>query len=65
MQDPRQKDKNATLMECEAEMTASADEATRGASAQQIIVMLEQNNHRYANYSKGALRKSMVQKIIK
>jgi len=36
-----QKDKSATLMECEADKTASADKAIRGASVQQIIDMLE------------------------
>jgi len=60
-----QKDKSATFMECEADMIASADEATRGTRVEQIIVMLEQNNHGHAKYSKRVPRKPMVQRTLK
>jgi len=36
------------LMECEIDKTASAHKAIRGVSAQQIIILLEYNNHGYA-----------------
>jgi len=40
------------------------DKATRGASAQQII-MLEHNNHGHAKHSKGVPKKLMVQRTLK
>jgi len=60
-----QKDKSATLMECEADKTATADEATCGVSAQQITAMLEHNNHRHAKHSKRIPKKPMVRWILK
>jgi len=44
---------------------ASADEVIRGASTQQIIVMLEHNNHGHAKYSKVIPKKPMVQRTFK
>jgi len=50
-------------MECEADKIASADEATRRDNTQQILVMLEHNNHGYAKYTKEVPKKRMVQRI--
>jgi len=59
-----QKYKSAMLIECEADMTASADEITCGASTQQIIIILEHNNHGYALLP-TVRGKPMVQRILK
>jgi len=45
MQAKTSQNDNTTLMENEADMTASADVAARGANIQQITAMLKQNNH--------------------
>jgi len=52
-------------MECETDKTASEDEATRSASVQQTIDMLEHNIHEHVKHSKGLLRKLLVQEALK
>jgi len=65
MQDPRHHRRIRVPPKCETDKIVSGNEATRGARAQQIIVMLEHNNHRHAKYSKGVPKKLIVQRTLK
>jgi len=60
-----EKNKSVIFMECETDKIASADEATRGVSVQQIIFMLEHNIHKHAKHSKRIPKKPMVQRALK
>jgi len=60
-----QKDKSAMSIECETDKTASEDEATRRASIQQTIDILEHNIHEHVKHSKDLLKKPMAQEILK
>jgi len=58
-----QKDKSVMPMERETNNTASEDEATRSASVQRIIDMLEHNIHEHVKRSEGLIKKLLVQEL--
>jgi len=52
-------------IECETDKTASEDKATRRASVQQTIDMLEHNIHEHVKHSKRLPKKPLVQGPLK